>query len=646
MNNVIQPSKMEERMSCEEVYRPVSAKLRAEWLKLGKAKKASYLVIVVSDTFPLDFRPKFVELKEDLFKTIKAYHTSGNCNVVEVYSLNYPLAVQVDQMLFTDLNLPVYKQISQHYYYSEWQQEIANRESLTDVNYLPSQFDLESWFDRGLHYGNHYLVIVCQESVYPEYYPIYADKVNLFDSIVLHQHRKFCSVCEVYNLHYDFKAQYMNRLYSIFPKPEQFYTARKEKLQIFCQDPYLDGLRRRIWEYVIESSLSKYARSTNCYNAAYELMHYCSESDAEHTEMMLSMVLKAMELFPLENQSMESLQPFLLVYNNHYNHKWVAHSAGLNMRDFNILSREFSLACMYFASENINCDIWLNIIPDFISGGYDIRIPLAIFWKQRGCKKDKTAQVKEWLSNPYLSADDKQLLKNSLARDYDPKPFQAYRLWHKVYTEAYYVCGQIEDLFKHNDPDPVLSDPDELRETVSRAEAGDTISQVILGAAYLYDIQVKANRDEALKWLHRAAKAEHPSAYLLLGDAYIRSSEPGFDPARAMAYYKKAADLGYAQAYYNLAQQYRLGVYARKSYIKALAYYSAADELLQDIDNTLEDKMDIVLSEMSQASVSKAQKLAKELIRKSRQPEYEPLKYMYYFNPKGPHLFWHRRFWR
>jgi hypothetical protein len=50
--------------------------------------------------------------------------------------------------------------------------------------------------------------------------------------------------------------------------------------------------------------------------------------------------------------------------------------------------------------------------------------------------------------------------------------------------------------------------------------------------------------------------------------------------------------------------------------------------------------------QLKAAQIVKAEALAADIIQNTQMPDYEPLKFMYYFNPKGPEKYWHRRFWR
>jgi len=627
-------------------YSLVAPKLRNTWIAEAKKQRAAYLIIRVTDSHPLEFSPYYVIDREDVFKSIEAYHMMANSNVVEVINLSYPSSVQIDRELFTDLNLEVYKTIPQMSEYTEWQKEICSFSGLPACEHYPSQFDLEQWFERGRNAGRNYLIIIRQESVYNDFYPVYADKANLFDTLGLNQHRKFCSVCEVYNLWFDFREQYQKRILSILPKPESFYLDRSEKISLLFDNPFLDGLRRRIWEYLIECSLEHGTPGPQTYQSAYELMDYCSLVSPEDTALMRIMMLKPIELFPQECLEEVKLQPFYIVHNNYNREQWSAGASGKLMRSFEPLARQFALACLEYSFADIHCEINLNLIPDFIDRRYDITIPLSQYWKYKGTVEAKRAQVKEWMRIPGITADNLLQLKYSLTRSYDPKPFDHWRLWHRLYREIWYVCGAKEELLKHLDPDPNLESVSEMQETIALAKAGDLKSQLILGAAYMYEVNVAMDMEYALIWLTMAETAGHPTAYLLLGDLYIRRNNPNQDISKGIAYYQKAADMGYAQAYYNLAECYKDGLGLKKSYVKALAYYLAADNALQDIDDTLENGIRLMRYQLKATQIVKAESLAADIIQNTHMPDYEPLKFMYYFNPRGPERYWHRRFWR
>jgi hypothetical protein len=625
-------------------YQSVGKTLLNKWIKEGQKLGESYLIITVSDTYPLKFQPVYVRSRSDLFNTISTYHYLQNCNVVEVYNLTCDLSPQVEKELYTDLNLDIFKQNELPVEYSAWKLEIEELPIRPDDCLPLSQFDLESWFYRGQKGGKTYMVVVCQESIYKEYYPIYADKMNLFDTVTTYQKRDYISVCEVYNLWYDFKKQYMGRQCSIFLQPEHFFNEREEKLHLLFGDPYYDGVRRRIWDYLIESSLEDKTPGSETYQTAFELMDYCSNAEDDQVKTMRSLILKAMELFPFEGNCNTKAQPFYVIYNNLIAPQWSASASGRIMRSFIPVDRDFALTCLHYASEKVHCDILLDLIPFYLDFDYDIRILLLSYWRYSGKVSEKKKQVREWMKHRNISEDNLRELKYSLSSGYNPKPFNDHLLWHSINNQIWYINGEKEDLFKHNDPDPVLTNSAELALTYERAEKGDLISQLVLGAAYLNGISVAENRDEGLKWLKLAAVAQHPSAYLLLGDAYIRDNTAEKDFRKAIRYYQLAADRGYAQAFYNLAEQYRQGYAIKQDFIKALAYYLAANEFLIDIEDTLEDHIANLKSILSKANIGKAEQMAVKIKATFIQPEYEPLKYMYYFNPKGVQAYWTRRY--
>ncbi len=148
---------------------------------------------------------------------------------------------------------------------------------------------------------------------------------------------------------------------------------------------------------------------------------------------------------------------------------------------------------------------------------------------------------------------------------------------------------------------------------------------------------------EAVHWALKAAEQDNPIGFLMLGDAYIRSSVPDYDPQKALFYYHKAAEMGCAQAWWVLAETYRNGILVQQDFVRSLAYYIIADKALLDINNILEDGIRGMSSLLNKEEYAQSWVLAKELWGAGPWNDYEPLKYMNYFNPQGPVQYWHKR---
>jgi TPR repeat protein len=71
------------------------------------------------------------------------------------------------------------------------------------------------------------------------------------------------------------------------------------------------------------------------------------------------------------------------------------------------------------------------------------------------------------------------------------------------------VLSTVDNLFAEN-----------IKKIRSRAKAGDSEAQFMLGKLYYYGFSVELSYKEATKWLRAAAIQGHPSSQFLLGEAY------------------------------------------------------------------------------------------------------------------------------
>ena len=139
-----------------------------------------------------------------------------------------------------------------------------------------------------------------------------------------------------------------------------------------------------------------------------------------------------------------------------------------------------------------------------------------------------------------------------------------------------------------------------------KARHGDVGAQFWLGAGYEQGWFGKANFQEALKWLRKAAAHGDPDAQNALGKMYQDGEGVPQNYVLAAKWYRKAAehvpDLGGAgQGRNNLGLLYFDGLGVPKDYVQAYMWFSVAG---------VETNMAAAQEEMNPQQVLKAQQLA------------------------------------
>lgn len=120
--------------------------------------------------------------------------------------------------------------------------------------------------------------------------------------------------------------------------------------------------------------------------------------------------------------------------------------------------------------------------------------------------------------------------------------------------------------------------PDEVAATNPTriaAEKGEVTAQLKLGAMYDSGREVRQNKAEALKWLHRAADSGDAFAQYVLGEKYRYDK----NIVEALKWLKLSADQGYAEAMYQLGLIYDYGHHgAKRDISEAAKWYRLAVE--------------------------------------------------------------------
>ena len=150
---------------------------------------------------------------------------------------------------------------------------------------------------------------------------------------------------------------------------------------------------------------------------------------------------------------------------------------------------------------------------------------------------------------------------------------------------------------------------------LARAQRGEVGAQFWLGAGYEQGWFGKANFQEALKWLRKAAAHNDPDAQVSLGQMYEDGEGVQQSYTLAAKWYRKAAehvpDLGGAsQGRNNLGLLYMEGLGVPKDYVRAYMWFSLANSKVN---------LSYVEARMTPVQVLEAERMATEW--KTHHPE-------------------------
>ena len=110
----------------------------------------------------------------------------------------------------------------------------------------------------------------------------------------------------------------------------------------------------------------------------------------------------------------------------------------------------------------------------------------------------------------------------------------------------------------------------------SRARAGNTEAQLILGLKLLNGTGAAMNIEKAAGWLERAAESGQPVAQETIGVLYQTGTGVAADMPKAIHWYEAAAHSGNVRAMTNLAKAYAGGWSAGTDYAKAARWFERA----------------------------------------------------------------------
>ena len=153
-----------------------------------------------------------------------------------------------------------------------------------------------------------------------------------------------------------------------------------------------------------------------------------------------------------------------------------------------------------------------------------------------------------------------------------------------------------------------------LREWKPLAEQGYALAQNNLGVMYEKGQGVSQNYKTAVKWYTLAAEQGNPAAQFNLGQNHDKGEGVSQNYKTAVKWYTLAAEQGYALAQFNLGVMYDKGEGVIQDYVRAHMWGNLGASNGNENGAKLRD---LVAKKMTPADISKAQRLARECVKKN-----------------------------
>ena len=148
---------------------------------------------------------------------------------------------------------------------------------------------------------------------------------------------------------------------------------------------------------------------------------------------------------------------------------------------------------------------------------------------------------------------------------------------------------------------------DEFEDIFSRAEAGDSSAQIVLGDKYAKGDGVLEDNNEAVKWYRLAAEQGLAIAQNRLGLMYELGDGVTGDYKEAFKWYRLAAEQGYDVAQHNLGYLYGLGNGVLQDYIRAHMWFNIAS--VSGLEEARKARKTFA-NKMTPSQIEQAQKMA------------------------------------
>ncbi len=616
----------------------------------AKSKGYKFCILAASDDKVKPYLAHLYKSSSNIFSVIKLIEETREYDAYELINIEYNLVIQLSDPIHTTQHQVCIEDRNAGYEQIHYGTACDYLLGTKVRNVHISQYDLQRWFNFGHYSGFSYMLVVRNDVAYPDFYPVYVHQPDLSAMIRAYQDVCNCAVVEIYDLNAEFLRQYSHRLFSIMKRPPIIYHEREEHIPYFAPSKELDGLRRRMWDYLRFCQID-HEPGFRSIGAAIELMRYAKAMDKSYAEYIKTMMLKAVPiLYPVNIDKTWGkaylphldehwkLVPLYLIlsyygltyYDNEINHSCKNPNPGI--RNFSLFSRTLlrTPKLLEWANENIYY---------YCGSGFSTKPLLYSLWLM--CDNDDDKLIKFVEDQPWsednpgtVSAAVHQFLQSDRKADL----YSDYEEIHRVYKRRFYHNDLEYHLSLHQNPAPRLDLPGEMMACTRKAENGDLESILTLAAHYWRNEDWEEGAEkEAYKWIMKGVAFNHPTALYLLGLAYcFGHNVVKEDDHKAFELFKQCADMGYATAYIDLGFCYKNGngtpedqklfqacLIVAERYLMVTADYDAFDEYLDQIYN-----------EDYKAAKEEIDLIAEEYCKKIKTIELEPINYMPLYGQK------------
>lgn len=154
--------------------------------------------------------------------------------------------------------------------------------------------------------------------------------------------------------------------------------------------------------------------------------------------------------------------------------------------------------------------------------------------------------------------------------------------WKEIYHKAKSIERKLwgERWLALDTSKSVLSEDDDMSSILFKAEQGDVEAQLKAGKAYYHGDRVKADREMAYVWIHKAALKGNAEAEYYLGLCFEKACGVEYNYQTAMEWIKKSAEHGCAPAQYQYGTRNWAKIGITDEEIKDIFYWNslAADQ--------------------------------------------------------------------
>lgn len=618
-------------------------------IREAKSKGYKYCILAASDDKVRPYMAHLHKSSRSIFSVIKLIEKTREYDAYELINLEYNLVIQLSDPIHTTQHRNCINCRNDGYEQIHYGTACDYLLGTKVRNVHISQYDLQRWFNFGHYSGFSYMLVVRNDVAYPDYYPVYVHQPDLSAMIRTYQDVCNCAIVELYDLNAEFLRQYSYRLFSIIKKHPVIYHEREEHVPIFAQSKELDGIRRRLWDYLRFCQID-HEPGFRSIGAAIEMMRYAKAIDNSYIEHIKIMILKAVPLLYPVNIDQTwgkahlphfdehwKLVPLYLIlsyygltyYDNEIDRTCINPNPGI--RNFSLFSRTLLSTPKLLEWANGN-------IYYYCGSAFSTKPLLYSLWLM--CDKDDDKLINFVEDQPWGERNPGTVstaVHHFFQSERQADEYSDFEEIHRKYKLRYYHNELEYHLSLQQNPAPRIDLPGEMKACTRKAENGDLESILTLAAHYWRNDDWEEHAEqEAYKWIMKGVALNHPTALYLLGLAYYSSDVVENDFYKAFELFKQCADMGYATAYIDLGFCYKNGqgtqenqklfqacLIVAERYLMVTADYDAFDEYLGQIYN-----------EDYKAAKAEIDQIAEEYCKNIKTIDLEPINYMPLYGQK------------